>query len=140
VKRLLSISCIGIAAMLSLLWGSPAQANEWNEQTYFTFTAPFELPGVALAPGTYLFKHPDLPSNQHVVQVFSEDGKTIYGTFLTIPLRRPSPSSEPSVMFQETAKGAPEALEAWFYPGRVIGDEFVYLNDASRQTSGVNGN
>jgi len=140
VKRLLSISCIGIAAALCLLWASPAQANEWNELTYLTFTGPVQLPGVALAPGTYMFKHPDVPSGQHIVQVFSEDGKTIYGTFLTIPLNRPSASSEPSVMFQETAKGAPEAVEAWFYPGRVIGDEFIYLDDGSSRAAEANGN
>lgn len=140
MKRLLSISCIGIAAALCLLWASPAQANEWNELTYLTFSAPFELPGVALAPGTYMFKHPDSPSGQHVVQVFSEDGKIIYGTFLTIPLNRPNPSPKPSVMFQETEKGAPEALEAWFYPGRVIGDEFIYSDDGPGRGAGANGN
>jgi hypothetical protein len=129
VKRLTSISCVGIAAALCLFCSSPARATEWNELTYFTFTAPFELPGVALPPGTYVFKHPDSPSNQNIVQVFSEDEKTLFGTFLTVPFDRATPTSKPSVMFQETAKGAPDAVEAWFYPGRVTGDKFIYPDE-----------
>jgi len=117
------------------------QANERDEMTYLTFTAPFELPGVALPPGTYLFRHPDASSSQHVVQVSSEDGKMIYGTFLTLPFSRQSPTSQPSVIFQETAKGAPEAVEAWFYPGHVIGEAFVYPDDhANRRGIDANGN
>ena len=138
MKRLISIYGVAIAAAMCLLYSSPAQANEWEEMTYLTFTAPFELPGVALPPGTYMFKHADSMSDQHVVQVLSQDGQTIYGTFFTIPLNRPSPSATPSVMFHETIKGAPEAIEAWFYPGRVVGDEFIYPNRSrrSRRSSG----
>jgi len=138
VKRLMSISCVAIAVGLCLFCASRAQANDWDEMTYFTFTAPFELPGIALPPGTYMFKHPDLANNRNIVQVYSGDGKSLYGTFLTVPFDRSAPSSAPLLTLQETLKGAPEAVEAWFYPGRVTGDKFVYPDEhGDRRATGV---
>jgi len=138
VKRQILILCGAIAAALCLFCSSSAQASEWNEMTYLTFSAPFELPGVALPPGTYLFKRPDSPSDHNIVQVFSKDGKNLYGTFCTVPFDRQTPSAEPSVTLQETAKGAPDAIEAWFYPGRVTGDKFIYPDKHGHQRANAN--
>jgi hypothetical protein len=125
MKRMISVFSIATAAAAFVFFATPAQANEWNELTYFTFSAPVALPGVALPAGTYMFKHPDVNDRQ-VVQVFSQDGQTIYGSFLTIPERRLTPSDQPTVTLEETPAGTPEAIKAWFYPGRTTGDEFIY--------------
>lgn len=123
--KVLSIVC-ACGAVALLAWATPSRANEWNQLTYFTFSAPVELPGVTLPAGTYMFKHPDSLSDRHIVQVFSKDGKTIYATIMAIPDTRLTPSGRPVVTFEETPAGAPEAIKAWFYPGETIGDEFVY--------------
>ncbi len=107
-------------------WVTPGYANDWNQLTYFTFSAPVELPGITLPAGTYMFKHPDASADRHIVQVFSKDGQHIYATIMTIPDERPTPSNEPVVTFAETPAGTPEAIKAWFYPGDTIGDEFIY--------------
>jgi hypothetical protein len=73
-----------------------------------------------------MFKIADGASNRHVVQIFSKDGKKLYKTILAIPDERLKPSETPIVMFAERAAGTPQAVKAWFYPGRTIGDEFVY--------------
>jgi hypothetical protein len=121
----MSMCSIAIATAAIWLFATPAHANEWNELTYFTFSAPLELPGVALPAGTYMFKHPDV-NNRQVVRVFSQDGQTIYGTFLTIPESRVNPAESPTVTFEETPRGTPEAIKAWFYPGQTTGQEFIY--------------
>jgi hypothetical protein len=126
---MISMLPVAAAAAAFVLLAVPARASEWNELTYFTFSAPVELPGVALPPGTYMFKHPDV-SDLQVVQVFSQDGQTIYGTFLTIPESRPLPSAEPTVTFEETPVGTPEAIKAWFYPDRETGHQFVYPDES----------
>jgi hypothetical protein len=115
---------IAAAATAVCLCAAPVHANEGNESTYFTFSAPVALPGIALPAGTYLFKHPNVNDFQ-VVQVFSQDGRTIYGTFLTIPETRAAEGS-PKVTFAETPRGTPEEIKAWFYPGRTTGHEFIY--------------
>jgi hypothetical protein len=128
MKRMISGFSIAAATAAFVLFAAPARANQWNELTYFTFSAPVELPGVTLPAGTYMFKHPDVSDSQ-VVQVFSQDGQTIYGTFLTIPESRPSLRDQPAVTFEETPAGRPEAIRAWFYPDRTTGHEFIYPKD-----------
>jgi len=122
--HLMRISCC--AAMLTLLVTSSARADEWDKLTYFTFSGPVQVPGATLPAGTYMFKIADGASNRHVVQIFSKDGKKLYKTILAIPDERLKSSETPIVMFAERAAGTPQAVKAWFYPGRTIGDEFVY--------------
>lgn len=124
MKRMISIS-IATAAAAFVLLPAPVRADEWDALTYFTFSAAVELPGVALPAGTYMFRHPDVGDRQ-VVEVRSRDGRIIYGTFLTIPEDRRTPSDRATVTFEERAVGAPEAIKAWFYPGSTTGAEFMY--------------
>jgi hypothetical protein len=37
----------------------PAEADTWDQLTYFTFSAPVEIPGTILPAGTYSFKLAD---------------------------------------------------------------------------------
>jgi hypothetical protein len=122
--HLMRISCY--AAVLALLVTPSARGDEWNKLTYFTFSGPVEVPGTTLPAGTYMFKIADGASNRHVVQIFSKDGKKLYKTILAIPNQRLEPSDTPIMMFAERAAGTPQAVKAWFYPGRTVGDEFVY--------------
>jgi hypothetical protein len=129
MKRMISVGSIAAAAgaLMLIVSASLARADEWNELTYLTFSAPVELPGVALPAGTYMFRH--LEDNQRLVQVLSQDGQTVYGTFFTIPESRATTADQPLVTFEERPVGAPDAVKAWFYPGHMIGDEFIYSGD-----------
>jgi hypothetical protein len=109
-----------------------AQADDWNRKTKITFSGPVEIPGVhlqgwgVLPAGTYVFKILDSSSERHIVQIFSEDEKTVYATILAIPNYRLHATDKTVVTFRERPAGEPEALRAWFYPGRNWGEEFVY--------------
>jgi hypothetical protein len=109
-----------------------AKADDWNRKTVMTFSGPVEIPGVhlkgwsVLPAGTYVFKVLDSQSDRHIVQIFSKDEKTIYATILAIPNYRLKATSKTVVTFRERPAGEPEALRAWFYPGRNWGEEFVY--------------
>jgi len=129
MKRLIAASFLTLA--IAVL--APAvKADEWNRKTTVTFSAPVEIPGVHLAgwavlpAGTYIFKILDSQSDRHIVQIFSSDEKTIYATILAIPNYRLKPTSHTVITFRERPAGEPEALRAWFYPGRNWGEEFVY--------------
>jgi hypothetical protein len=97
-----------------------------------TFSAPVEIPGVHLAgwgvlpAGTYVFKILDSLPDRHIVQIFNKDETTIYATILAIPNYRLQATDETVITFRERPAGEPEALRAWFYPGRNWGEEFVY--------------
>lgn len=106
-----------------------ASADEWNKKTIVTFSAPVEVPGVGgqvLPAGTYVFKLLDSSSNRHIVQIFNQDETHIYTTILAIPNYRYRATDKTVMTFKERAQGEPEAIRAWFYPGRTWGEEFVY--------------
>lgn len=119
------------AVMAAVLMPS-ANADAWDRKTTITFSGPVEIPGVHLAgwgvlpAGTYVFKILDSQSDRHVVQIFSKDEKTVYATILAIPNYRLQATDKTVMTFRERPSGQPEALRAWFYPGRNWGEEFVY--------------
>jgi hypothetical protein len=121
----------GLAVMAAMLAPS-ASADAWNRKTIIKFSGPVEIPGVHLAgwgvlpAGTYVFKILDSQSDRHIVQIFSQDEKTVYATILAVPNYRLRATDKTVVTFRERPAGQPEALRAWFYPGRNFGEEFVY--------------
>ena len=120
------------AALIGATFAPSARADDWNRKTVITFSAPVEIPGVHLAgwgvlpAGTYVFKILDSQSDRHIVQIFSQDEKTVYATILAIPNYRLKATDKTVITFRERPAGQPEALRAWFYPGRNLGEEFVY--------------
>lgn len=123
---------IGSLVVLTMALGSTLTADEWNKKTIVKFSGPVEIPGVhlvgwgVLPAGTYVFKLLDSSSNRHIVQIFSEDESTVYATILAIPNYRLKATDKTVITFAERPAGQPEALRAWFYPGRNSGEEFVY--------------
>jgi len=123
-----TVLCVALIAAFS----PSAKADEWNRKTVVTFSGPVEIPGVHLAgwgvlpAGTYVFKILDSQSDRHIVQIFSQDELTVYATILAIPNYRLKATNKTVIRFRERPAGQPEALRAWFYPGRNWGEEFVY--------------
>ena len=119
-------------ALMGVVFSPAAKADAWNRKTTMTFSAPVEIPGVhlkgwgVLPAGTYVFKILDSQSDRHIVQIFNADETQCYATILAIPNYRLTATGKTVVTFRERPAGEPEALRAWFYPGRNWGEEFVY--------------
>jgi hypothetical protein len=128
-KAATTVCCM---TLMGALLTPGAKADSWNRKTRITFKRPVEIPGVHLAgwgvlpAGTYVFKILDSQSDRHIVQIFSKDEKTVYATILAIPNYRLKATDKTVMTFRERPAGQPEALRAWFYPGRNWGEEFVY--------------
>jgi hypothetical protein len=117
---------IGIAlSVFACLPASSARADDWNKATTITFSQPVDVAGHVLVAGTYLFKMADA-NDRHIVQIFSADGKTVIATVMTIPDYRLTATDETVIRFREVPVGSPNAVRAWFYPGRTVGEEFIY--------------
>jgi hypothetical protein len=131
ILRTVTTTVFGLALM-GAIFSPGAKADEWNRKTVITFSGPVEIPGVhlkgwaVLPAGTYVFKILDSQSDRHIVQIFSKDEKTCYATILAIPNYRLHATDKTVITFRERPAGEPEALRAWFYPGRNWGEEFVY--------------
>jgi hypothetical protein len=119
-------------ALVSAAFAPAVKASEWDKKTTITFSAPVEIPGVhlkgwgVLPAGTYVFKILDSRSDRHIVQIFNTDETQCYATILAIPNYRLTATGKTVVTFRERPAGEPEALRAWFYPGKNWGEEFVY--------------
>ncbi len=118
--------CLNVFGLLAM---PSAKADQFDRKTVVTFSGPVEVPGVGaqtLPAGTYIFKVLDSPSDRHIVQILSRDETHVYTTILAIPNFRLKATDKTVITFRERPAGEPEALKAWFYPGREWGDQFVY--------------
>ena len=128
-----------VAMALSFFVSAPnISASDMDQKTIVTFSGPVEIPGKALGPGTYVFKVLDVTGTRDVIQVLDKDEKHVYVTFLGIPVEMQKPSDKPFIRFKEQAAGAPPAIEAWFYPGRTDGHEFVYPREHAAELAKAN--
>jgi hypothetical protein len=118
--------CVGVIAVPT----AHAQINRDNT-TVMTFSQPVEIPGRVLPAGTYTFALDDSPMNRHIVRIYGRDGVSLIATVLAIPDYRSTPTSNTVVRFKEMSAGSPEAIRDWFFPGRTVGDEFVYTNTST---------
>jgi hypothetical protein len=120
------IFCLSLVAVTAV---SSAKADEWNNKTVMTFDAPFEVPGVGaqiLPAGTYVFKLLDNDGDRNIVQIFNQAEDHVFTTILAIPNYRLKATGKTVMTFKERGEGQPEAIRAWFYPGKEWGQEFVY--------------
>ena len=115
---------LGMLLAFGVFFELAAHADEANEATTITFSAPIHIPGRVLPAGTYLFQRAD-PDNVNLVRIFNADRSVLYATLQTIPTERVNPTGHTAISLAEPQSGAP-VLVKWFYPGRLTGHEFVY--------------
>jgi hypothetical protein len=137
VFRLLAVSLFVLA--LCAVFVPSVRAGELDKRTIVTLNAPVEVPGAygpeVLPAGTYVFKVVESMSNRHIVQIFNPAEDFLYATILAIPNYRLHPTGKTVITFKEMAAGQPEAIRAWFYPGRDWGEEFVYAKPRAVELS-----
>src|SRR5580698_5381358 len=115
--------CTWAMTLCAGLIAGTASAQTHDERVLFTFSAPVEMPGVALAPGKYIFRLADPDSGRRVIQVVSADSKRVYGMFFTRDIQRPTASSDAEVRFMESPANTPPAIRTMWYAGEVAGRE-----------------
>jgi hypothetical protein len=129
MKSLKTLATLFCLIALGTFVAPTARADDWNRKTVITFSGPIEVPGVGqhnLPAGTYVFKILNSQSDRHIVQIFNQDETQVLTTVLAIPNYRLHATDKTTITFRERPAGQPEALRAWFYPGREWGEEFVY--------------
>jgi hypothetical protein len=122
-KRMAIIFC-GVSAFMLVL--PVAKADEEDQMTKLTFSAPVEIPGHVLPAGTYWFVVPHDVPECNFVQVFSEDWRTLYATVTAVLTYRQRATDDTELKLAERPHDKPEAILKWYYPGRLMGHEFLY--------------
>src|SRR3954469_23119604 len=124
---------MGLALALAPLFVFTAHADESDQMTTITFTAPVQIPGEVLPAATYMFKLADSDSARNLVQIFNAEGTILYATLETIPTERQQSADRTTITLGEEGSGTPDALLKWFYPGRLTGNEFLYPRVQEKQ-------
>ena len=121
---------LGVAILLVSTAMLPlVKADQWNEETSVTFSAPVAVPGQVLPPGRYVFKLADGQNDRNIVQILTEDHRELLATIRAISAYRLNPTEDTIMTFKERPSGSPEAVSRWFYPGHLAGVAFVYPED-----------
>ncbi len=128
-----TLTVLSALAVLTAGIGGTAYAQTEDARTYFTFSAPVQLPGVTLPAGRYLFRLADPTTGRKVISVMSADGKTPLAMLHTIPNRMAVAPRDAEVRFMETPANMAPAIKTYWYPGRATGYEFIYPRQQALQ-------
>lgn len=116
---------LGLMIALGVFFELAAHADDTNEFTKITFSAPVQVPGRVLPAGTYIFQQAEPNDDLNFIQIFNADRTTLYATLQTVSAERSEATGDTAITLAEPENGYP-VLVKWFYPGRLDGHEFVY--------------
>ncbi len=124
MKTLNKILMTSVFAAIVAVFVPVAKADEGNWATRVTINQPVQIGGIVLVPGTYVFRLTDIWAPD-VVEIYSADGQHYDGMLMGIPAYRSRTSEKSTFILEEGVKGAPEAIQYWYYPDRHHGIEFL---------------
>lgn len=123
-----------LALLLALAITLPVvKASETDQATQLIFSQPIEIPGQVLPAGTYWFQCLGAGSGREVIRVFNADHTYLYATLMTVPRQRMTATSDTVVTFATKESDQSTVLKAWFFPGQLVGHEFMYPNYEDRE-------
>jgi len=126
-----SIKLLLIATLVGFMAAPAMRASEFDKKTFVTFHQSMEIPGMVLPAGDYVMKRADR-SLPDVIQFASSNENHVYATVFALPTYRQEPTDKVVILTEERPANAPEAIKKWFYPGDIVGSEFVYPKSGSR--------
>jgi hypothetical protein len=100
----------------------PGSIGGSAHEHHLTFNTPLALPGVSLAPGTYVFSRPSM----NILLVTGVNRKP-YAMVSTVSAARNGNMDRYEVVLgAPLVDGARRRLEAWFAPGENNGQQLIY--------------
>ena len=123
-RNLCMLLCLATSTLLP-----SANADDWNKETIVTLSSSVRVPGKVLAPGMYVFKLLDSPSDRNIVLVYNQNEDELIASILAIPAYRIDVSDKTILTFDDPEAAVP-MLKKWFYPGQNDGLEFVYTGES----------
>ncbi len=115
---------VGFLTALGLT-NAKADTSDWD--TFMTFSAPVEVPGMVLPAGKYEFRILDRTGSGYLVGILDSNGHYLEAVQAE-PDYRLKLTDKTVVRLENRDPGSPEAVVSWFYPGENYGVVFVYPN------------
>ena len=127
--KILKISAAVMSLGLLLVTvASIARADEFDLRTEVTFQQPVQIPGMVLAPGTYIFTLVNPNDDRTDFMVINAQTNKTLEMVSGVPVSHKGKPVDVAefVLVKGDKPGAPEKLQAWFYPDHDSGIEPVY--------------
>jgi hypothetical protein len=123
------LCAVGLAlGLLAIL--PAARASEEDQATKLTFSQSVQIPGRVLAAGTYWFA---VEPGSQIVRIFNSDRSIIYASLETASAEHLQPVEKTEITLAARGEMQPEAIITWFYPGRTIGQQFIYPKNQEKE-------
>jgi hypothetical protein len=123
-KRILRL--VGLAAVAVMAVSVPTRADDSQQQTTVTLSAPVEIPGTTLQAGAYVFETTASQDGRHAVRIYSSDRSKLIVTAEAVPMKRNGELVDLVELRPTILGSAPTALKGWLRPGTGDGYQFVY--------------
>ena len=128
IRNVSLIACV--VAVAGLMAATSSQAampgTMFPKVNNLTFSHAVALPGVTLAPGTYVFEAGPGGTDDNIVRVLSRNRQRLFYLGFTIPSQRPKDAPVSVLTFGEVGPGRPAPITAWYPVGSAMGHEFLY--------------
>lgn len=126
-NRMLTIGTLALGLALTSAASSGAGSAARGDTAILSFTRAVALPGVTLAPGTYVFEIFDSPGTIDVVRVSRKANRHHEFLGMTQRVDRPSRLKGTSaVAFGESRPGQPVPITVWYPADGSDGRKFKY--------------
>ena len=91
MKRVPRLTAVAFLFAIAAVLATHVQAQQTNttERTFLTFSAPVEMPGVVLEPGTYEFRLANTQTSRNVVHLLKKDQSELIGEWIFVQSSSP---------------------------------------------------
>ena len=124
-RAIVRFACLLVVLGVLAASGATLTAGS-SRTTYFTFSAPVMLPGVVLAPGTYVFDRMSVVDPTLIRVRDRKTSKLQLITFTRLVHRPTDRNLDSTIALGEAMKGAPRPINIWFPQGETLGYQFIY--------------
>jgi hypothetical protein len=138
LMRIRGTLLLSLLFSFAMTFASASAANDPPKKTTITFQQDMQVPGTTLGAGTYVFKVAGSQSGWDIVQIFNQDESALVTTVLAVPNADLQPSGGNVLTYPTGTNASIRALEASFYPGDNVAEEFVYPKSVADQLSSAN--
>jgi hypothetical protein len=131
ITSALLVAGLSTATLTGFASTSAAQAPDTDERTKVTIDEPVEVPHATLQPGAYWFELVSSKADQNTVTIRNEEENKMIATVITVPIFRDlnDTHGDTELVLSRSAGEGVAALDAWFFPGKQYGHQFVYPKD-----------
>ena len=131
---LLGILCIAGIGMSA----TASRAENSTKKAVLTISTLTQLPGTAVAAGSYVFKQSGEQAGWNIVQVYNQDESSLVTTLLAYPNPTLSSNGQPVLIYPQSTDGRTQVMEAFFFDNDPVAQQLAYPKKSADEIGAAN--